>query len=92
MFAGSCKIENGISYVGHDLKLHRPPKKKDPESCRAHCKSAYPGRAKYFDWISPSFGKYANHCHCKTSNAGRRARDGVVAGNICKDKQGKFGA
>ena len=90
LFSDPCVTEENISYFGYDIN-NGLPEKSSPESCSLHCKSAYPGEAKYFDWISPSLFWGPRKCFCKTSNAGRIASNGVVAGKICHSKQEEEG-
>ena len=58
-------------------------KQPDLESCKSFCRANYPS-AKYFGYVSPDFPnkEAASACRCKYSNAGRRAYNGVFAGEL----------
>ena len=52
------------------------------ESCKSFCTSL---QAKYFTWIANEAGlsEFKNSCWCKSSNAGRRAKNGFTSGEAC---------
>ena len=74
-----CMVEKNVSYRGSDVNRGRQDKRPNVKECRDLCRSK---NAKYFDWVSTEHPDMRQHnsCWCKTSNGGRIAAPGIIAG------------
>ena len=66
-------MEQDIGYYGNDLNVGGNNKQADAEACRLSCRSII--GANYFGLVN-------QNCWCKSSDAGRMDKVGVVAGNV----------
>ena len=77
-----CPLEENIGYDGGSgVSGLNEPRQPNAGSCRAYCTSTYPSSL-YFNFVTPDYGWGPNTCWCKTSDSDKRAKIGVIAGEV----------
>ena len=86
-----CFLEQGVQYkveLGGETSLNPGEPVESALECRRYCQDKFPTRANFFTYNTDESvtKKLRGECRCKKSQAGRRAKGGMISGNVqCDD-------